>query len=78
VLLERSGPRTLDTPRLRSLWGNMLPAAAICVTSLSLIDHDGLAELIGVILATLAVLLVWGAIVTLVRKSQTVAQCRNE
>jgi hypothetical protein len=56
----------------------MLPAAAICVTSLSLIDHDGLAELIGVILATLAVLLVWGAIVTLVRKSQTVAQCRNE
>jgi hypothetical protein len=47
--------------------GNMLPAAAICVMSLSLIEHDGLAALIGVLLAALAVLLVWGAIVTLVR-----------
>jgi hypothetical protein len=45
--------------------GNIVPAAAICV--MSLIEHDGLAALIGAALAGLAVLLVWGAIVALVR-----------
>jgi hypothetical protein len=47
--------------------GNMLPAVAICVMSLSLIEHDGFAALIGAALGALAVLLVWGAMVALIR-----------
>jgi hypothetical protein len=48
-------------------FGNMLPAAAICVMSLSLLEHDGLAALIGAALGAVAVLLVWGAVVTFFR-----------
>lgn len=48
-------------------FGNMLPAAAISLVSLSLIEHDGLVAAAGAILGGLAVLLVWGAIVVLLR-----------
>lgn len=47
--------------------GNMLPAAAICLISLALIEHDGLIVVVGAILAALAILLVWGAVVAVLR-----------
>ena len=48
-------------------FGNMLPAAAICLMSLSLVEHDGLIVALGALLGILAVLLVWGALLAMVR-----------
>lgn len=42
--------------------GNMLPAAAICMVSLALVEHDGLAALLGVLIGVIAVMIVWGAL----------------
>jgi hypothetical protein len=47
--------------------GNMLPAAAICLIALALIEHDGLAALVGALVGMLAILLVWGALFALAR-----------
>lgn len=47
--------------------GNMLPAAAICILSLALIEHDGLASLLGILLGVLAVIVVWGALFALAK-----------
>jgi hypothetical protein len=46
--------------------GNMLPAAAICILSLALVEHDGLAVLIGVLIGAIAVMIVWGALFGLI------------
>jgi hypothetical protein len=46
-------------------FGNMLPAAAICLISLALVEHDGLVVALGAVLGILAVLLVWGALLAL-------------
>jgi hypothetical protein len=48
-------------------FGNMLPAVAICLMALSLVEHDGLGVALGVILGVMAVLLVWGALMVLLR-----------
>jgi hypothetical protein len=48
-------------------FGNMLPAAAICLMSLALVEHDGLIVVLGALLGTVAVLIVWGAVLALVR-----------
>jgi hypothetical protein len=48
-------------------FGNMLPAAAICLMSLALVEHDGLIVVLGALLGTVAVLIVWGALLALVR-----------
>ena len=48
-------------------FGNMLPAIAICVIALSLIEHDGLFVALGASLGVLSVLFVWGALLTLLR-----------
>jgi hypothetical protein len=45
----------------------MLPAIAICVIALSLIEHDGLFVALGASLGVLSVLFVWGALLTLLR-----------
>lgn len=42
--------------------GNMLPAAAICILSLALVEHDGLAVLVGILIGVVAVTIVWGAL----------------
>jgi hypothetical protein len=48
-------------------FGNMLPAAAICIVSLSLLEHDGLVALLGTVVGAFAVLIVWGALFALLR-----------
>lgn len=47
--------------------GNILPAAAICVMALALVEHDGVAAMIGVLIGLGAMLLVWGALIALLR-----------
>lgn len=47
--------------------GNMLPAVAICLVALSLVEHDGLLAAVGVTLGVLSVLLVWGAFIAVLR-----------
>jgi hypothetical protein len=47
-------------------FGNMLPAAAICLMSLALVEHDGLIVVLGALLGLLAVVVVWGALLALV------------
>jgi hypothetical protein len=42
--------------------GNMLPAAAICILSLALVEHDGLAVLVGFLIGVIAVIIVWGTL----------------
>lgn len=46
--------------------GNMLPAVAICIVSLALVEHDGLAVLVGILIGVIAVTIVWGALFGLV------------
>lgn len=47
--------------------GNMLPALAICLFSLAILERDGLAALIGVALSVLSVVLVWGVLFVLIK-----------
>lgn len=48
-------------------FGNMLPAAAICLMSLALVEHDGLIVVLGALLGILSVVVVWGALLVLAR-----------
>lgn len=48
-------------------FGNIVPAAAICLMSLALVEHDGLIAALGAVLGIVAVLFVWGALLALLR-----------
>jgi hypothetical protein len=48
-------------------FGNIVPAAAICLISLALVEHDGLIAALGAVIGLLALLFVWGAVVALLR-----------
>lgn len=48
-------------------FGNMLPAAAICLIALALLEHDGLAAIFGSMLGVAAILFIWGALVAVLR-----------
>lgn len=48
-------------------FGNIPPAAAICIMALAFVEHDGLAAIIGVLVGLASMFLVWGAIVALFR-----------
>ena len=48
-------------------FGNIVPAAAICLMSLALVEHDGLMAALGAVVGILAVLFVWGALLALLR-----------
>lgn len=45
--------------------GNMLPAIAICIFSLAILERDGIAAMLGVIVAAVSVAVVWGVLYTL-------------
>lgn len=47
--------------------GNMLPAAAMCVIALALIEHDGLAALLGVVIGAASMLIIWGALLAVLK-----------
>lgn len=47
--------------------GNILPAAAMCVVSLALIEHDGLAAGLGVVIGIVSMLIVWGALLAVLK-----------
>lgn len=47
--------------------GNIVPAIAICLIALSLIEHDGLVVALGATIGIVSVLLVWGAVLALLR-----------
>ena len=47
--------------------GNMLPAAAMCVIALALIEHDGLAALLGVVISAASMLVIWGALLAVLK-----------
>lgn len=47
--------------------GNMLPAAAMCVIALALIEHDGLAALLGVVISAISMLIIWGAMIAVLK-----------
>lgn len=49
--------------------GNMLPALAICLLALGILERDGLWVLAGLVTATGAVALVWGVLYALVRSA---------
>jgi hypothetical protein len=51
--------------------GNIIPAAAICLISLALVEHDGLVAALGAALGMSALLLVWGAVLALLRVALT-------
>jgi hypothetical protein len=47
--------------------GNIFPAAAMCIIALALIEHDGLAALFGVVIGAGSVLIVWGALLAVLK-----------
>ncbi len=47
--------------------GNIFPAAAMCIIALALIEHDGLAALFGVLIGAGSVLIVWGALLAVLK-----------
>jgi hypothetical protein len=48
-------------------FGNIVPAAAICLMSLALVEHDGLMAAVGAVIGILAVVFVWGAVLAVLR-----------
>lgn len=47
--------------------GNIFPAAAMCIIALALIEHDGLAALFGILIGAGSVLIVWGALLAVLK-----------
>lgn len=47
--------------------GNIFPAAAMCIIALALIEHDGLAALVGVAIGAASILIVWGALLAVLK-----------
>lgn len=47
--------------------GNIFPAAAMCIIALALIEHDGLAALFGVAIGAVSILIVWGALLAVLK-----------
>ncbi|MBB6091685.1 hypothetical protein HNQ60_000531 [Povalibacter uvarum] len=47
--------------------GNIVPAIAICIISLGLLEHDGIAAAVGATLGIAALFLLWGAILVSIR-----------
>lgn len=47
--------------------GNIVPAAAMCIIALALIEHDGLAALFGLGIGAVSVLIVWGALLAVLK-----------
>lgn len=48
-------------------FGNIFPAAAMCIIALALIEHDGLAALFGVLIGAASILIVWGAFLAVLK-----------
>jgi len=49
--------------------GNMLPAIAICLFALGILEHDGIAVLLGLANAILSVVIVWGVVFVIVKSA---------
>ncbi len=47
--------------------GNMLPALAICLFSLAILERDGLAAVIGLAATVLSIVVVWGVLFVLIK-----------
>lgn len=48
-------------------FGNMLPALAICLIALGILERDGICLLIGGLVAVVSVVIVWGVLLALLR-----------
>jgi hypothetical protein len=49
--------------------GNNLPSLAICLFALALLERDGLAALVGVVVAILSAVIVWGVLYALLKSA---------
>lgn len=50
-------------------FGNNLPALAICLFALALLERDGLAAVVGVVVAILSAIIVWGVLYALIKSA---------
>jgi hypothetical protein len=50
-------------------FGNNLPALAICLFALALLERDGLAALVGIVVAILSIVIAWGVVYTLLKSA---------
>jgi hypothetical protein len=48
-------------------FGNMPPAFAICLFALAILERDGFAAIMGVVMATVSIAIVWGVIYALIK-----------